>query len=71
MNDFVDRILKITGNAHASRNERMNERFDLLGAKRNGNEKTQSSSWRSKVVPAEMHHCASSVARRFVRLLPR
>lgn len=34
MNDFVDRILKITGDAHASRSERMNERSDLHGAKR-------------------------------------
>lgn len=34
MNDFVDRIFKITGDAHASRSERTNERSDLSTAQR-------------------------------------
>lgn len=59
MNDFVDKILKITGDAHV---ERTNERAIWSRRKENGNVKTPSASWRGKVVPAEMHHCASSVA---------
>lgn len=72
MNDFVDRVLKITGDAHASRSERTNEQAIWSPrCKENGNEKTPSASWQGKVVPTEMYHCASPVARRFVRLLPR
>lgn len=51
--------------------ERTNERAIWSRRKENGNVKTPSASWRGKVVPAEMHHCASPVARRFVWLLPR